>query len=88
MGRLQGGSCVLNICELIAVGIKRTFSESVSYAYWGDVIPQSYRTAQHLITVIRNTPEEGSRYTYEDLEKLAEKWSKKEAKATLRRRGR
>jgi Domain of unknown function (DUF4760) len=79
----------LNICELIAVGIKnKAFSESVSYAYWGDVIPQSYRTAKQLITNIRNTPGEGSRYTYEDLEKLAEEWSKKEAKATLRRRER
>jgi Domain of unknown function (DUF4760) len=33
----------LNICELIAVGIAGgAFSESVSKAYWGDVIPNSY----------------------------------------------
>src|SRR6266446_1306544 len=55
----------LNICELIAVGIKkRAFSKSVSKAYWGDVIPKSYRDAKQLIDDIRRTPEEGSRYTY------------------------
>jgi hypothetical protein len=71
----------LNICELIAVGVnKGAFSKSVSYAYWGDVIPESYRTAKQLITNIRNTPGEGSRHTYVDLEELAEKWSKKEAR--------
>jgi hypothetical protein len=77
----------LNICELIAVGVKNgAFSERVSYAYWRDVIPESYRTAKQLITNIRSTPGEGSRYTYKDLEDLAQKWAKKEAKATLRRR--
>jgi Domain of unknown function (DUF4760) len=73
----------LNICELIAVGIKkRAFSKSVSKAYWGDVIPKSYRDAKQLIDDIRRTPEEGSRYTYIDLEKLAKKWAKKDVKAT------
>ena len=33
----------LNICELIAVGVnKGAFSESVSKAYWGDVLPNAY----------------------------------------------
>jgi len=68
----------LNICELIAVGVrKRAFSKSVSKAYWGDVIPSSYQTAKQLIDDIRRTPGEGSRYTYIDLEKVAKKWAAK-----------
>src|SRR5215831_13768055 len=36
-----------NICELIAVGVnKGAFSKSVSEAYWGDVIPEVYKTAK------------------------------------------
>jgi hypothetical protein len=67
----------LNICELIAVGVqKRTFSKSVSKAYWGDVIPDSYQAAKQLIDCIRNTPGEGTHLTYVDLEKLAKKWRK------------
>src|SRR5437763_384789 len=55
----------LNICELIAVGVnRRAFSKSVSYAYWGDVIPESYQTAKQLINNIRNTTGEGSPATY------------------------
>jgi hypothetical protein len=72
----------LNICELIAVGIKGgAFSERISQAYWGDVIPESYRTAEKLINRIRNTPGEGSRHTYVDLEELAKKWEKKDARS-------
>jgi hypothetical protein len=71
----------LNICELIAVGIKRgAFSKSVSQAYWGDVIPDSYLTAKQLIDAIRNTPGEGSSHTYIDLEKVATEWVKRDAK--------
>jgi Domain of unknown function (DUF4760) len=73
----------LNLCELIAVGVnKGAFSKSVSEAYWGDVIPDVYQTAKQLITNIRNTPGEGSRYTYVNLEKLANRWAKKTRKAT------
>jgi Domain of unknown function (DUF4760) len=69
-----------NICELIPVGIKkRAFSKSVSYAYWGDIIPNSYQTAKQLIDCIRNTPGQGSAATYVDLEKLAQKWAAKTA---------
>jgi hypothetical protein len=65
----------LNICELIAVGVnKRAFSESVSFHYWVDVIKKSYRTSEQLINNIRNNPEEGSPYTYIELEKLAKRW--------------
>jgi hypothetical protein len=83
----RGFRAFLNICELIAVGIKGgAFSESISYAYWGDVIPESYQTAKQLINCIRNTPGEGSRYTYVELEELAKEWEEKEmiakAKAT------
>lgn len=68
----------LNICELIAVGINAgAFSERISFAYWGDVIPQAFRTAQDLIISIRNAPGEGTRDTYADLERLAERWSRK-----------
>jgi hypothetical protein len=68
----------LNICELIAVGVLTgAFSESVSFDYWRDIIPKSYRDAEQLIKDIRNTPEEGSRHTYIELEKLAKIWTKK-----------
>lgn len=68
----------LNICELIAVGVNNgAFSETVSEAYWGDVIPSSFQTAKELIAKIRNNPEEGSQHTYVDLEKLAKKWAAK-----------
>jgi Domain of unknown function (DUF4760) len=69
----------LNICELIAVGVnKRAFSKSVSKAYWGDVIPDSYQRTKELIECIRKTPGEGSRLTYVDLEKLAKRWGAKD----------
>ena len=66
----------LNICELIAVGVNYdAFSESVSQAYWGDVIPKTYQTAKELIDRVRTG--EGSRHTYMDLEELAKKWAPK-----------
>jgi len=75
----------LNICELIAVGVnKRTFSRNVSFHYWRDVIPKSYRTTEELINRIRNTPEHGSPYTYIELEKLAKRWDKGAAGGSFR----
>ncbi len=69
----------LSICELIAVGINEgAFSERVSLAYWGDVLPMSYRDAEPLIKQIRSTPGEGTAQTYADLEKLCKKWTRKE----------
>src|SRR5215471_12474320 len=66
----------LNICELIVVGVNYdAFSESVSQAYWGDVIPKTYQTAKELIDRVRTG--EGSRHTYVDLEELAKKWAPK-----------
>jgi hypothetical protein len=66
----------LNICELIAVGINQNaFSERVSFNYWGDVLPNSYRDAKSLIEYIRSTPGEGSAETYADLEKICKKWA-------------
>jgi hypothetical protein len=66
----------LNICELIAVGVnKGAFSKSISFDYWGDVIPRSYQTAERLIHDIRNNPEEGSQHTCVELEKLATRWA-------------
>ena len=73
----------LNVCELIAVGVNNgAFSKSVSEAYWGDVVSNAYQTAKQLINNIRNTPGEGSRYTYVNLEKLAKRWAKRTRKAT------
>src|SRR2546430_16147344 len=41
----------LNICELIAVGVnKGAFSKRVSEAYWGEVIPEAYKTERSWIT--------------------------------------
>jgi Domain of unknown function (DUF4760) len=72
----------LNICELISVGVNRgAFSETVSFDYWVDVIQEGYQTTEGLIRSIRNTPGEGSRQSYIELEKLAKRWAKKAAKA-------
>jgi Domain of unknown function (DUF4760) len=66
----------LNICELIAVGVNHgAFSEKVSQAYWGDVLPASYKKMETLINDIRLTPGEGTSQTYLDLQRLCEKWS-------------
>ena len=74
----------LNICELIAVGVnKKAFSESVSFHYWVDVMQKSYRTSVQLINNIRNNPEEGSPYTYIELEKLAKRWDMEAAGGSI-----
>jgi hypothetical protein len=66
----------LNICELIAVGVReKAFSTRVSYAYWGDVLPQTFHAARPLIERIRATPGEGTRYTYLDLQLLCREWA-------------
>ena len=65
----------LNVCELIAVGIHNdAFSENVSLAYWGDVLPAAYKRMEPLIKEIRQTEGEGSSETYADLQTLCEKW--------------
>ena len=65
----------MNICELIAVGIhEKAFSNRVSFAYWGDVLPDALERTWPLIEVIRRTPDEGTRWTYSDLEKLCKRW--------------
>lgn len=75
----------LNVCELIAVGInENVFSERVCYAYWGDVLPWSYRAAEPLIKYVRALPSEGTSSTYRDLEKVAKEWARRNAR---RRRG-
>jgi len=75
----------LNICELISVGINQeAFSERVSYAYWGNVLPQCYQLSMPLIRYIRANPQEGTAITYCDLERLCARWKKKrEAIATI-----
>ena len=50
----------LNICELIAVGVnKGAFSESVSKAYWGDVLPNAYKKMRAFIRDVRASNDEG-----------------------------
>jgi hypothetical protein len=69
----------LNICELIAVGINEgAFSERVSQAYWGDVLPDSYLDALPLIQWVRRTEDEGNPRTYADLEKICKRWRRKD----------
>jgi hypothetical protein len=66
----------LNICELIAVGVRHgAFSERLSFAYWGDVLPASYNETQDLIREIRVTPGEGTRDSLSDLEWLCKRWA-------------
>src|SRR5262249_50823248 len=75
----------LNICELIAVGInERVFSERVSYAYWGDVLPWSYQAAEPLIKYVGNRPGDGPSSTYRDLEKVAAVWARRNARRRRR----
>jgi hypothetical protein len=75
----------LNICELIAVGInERVFSERVSYAYWGDVLPWSYQAAEPLIKYVRQRPGDGTAATYRDLEKVATAWAGRNARRRQR----
>jgi Domain of unknown function (DUF4760) len=66
----------LNICELIAVGVNNgAFSESVSKAYWGDVLPNAYGKMEAFIRDVRASNDEGGPFTYVDLEELSRKWS-------------
>jgi len=45
-------------------------SERVSLAYWGDVLPASYKKMEHLIKDIRITTGEGGKETYVDLRRF------------------
>ncbi len=75
----------LNVCELISVGInERVFSERVSYAYWGDVLPWSYQMAEPLIQYVRQRPGEGTPATYRDLERVAKEWAERNARRRQR----
>jgi uncharacterized protein with PQ loop repeat len=68
----------LNICELIAVGIiQGAFSERVSLAYWGDVLPYAYKATLPLIKYVRETLDDASAETYVDLEKICKRWTSK-----------
>jgi hypothetical protein len=64
----------LNICELIAVGVRRkAFSEHISFHYWGDVLLDGFSDAKPLIDHVRE--QEGRPATYVDLQWLCEeKW--------------
>ncbi len=71
----------LNVCELISVAInERVFSEQVSYAYWGDVLPWSFKAAEPLIQYVRQRPGEGTPSTYRDLERVAKMWAERNAR--------
>src|SRR5262245_64353866 len=75
----------LNVCELISVAInENVFSERVSYAYWGDVLPWSYQAAEPLIQYIRQRQGEGTPYTYRDLERVAKLWAERNARRKRR----
>jgi hypothetical protein len=67
----------LNVCELISVGInKGAFSESVSFDYWGDVLPSSFKDAKPYIDHIRNRKGMGGPLTFSDLEDVCTRWAK------------
>jgi Domain of unknown function (DUF4760) len=75
----------LNVCELISVAInENVFSERVSYAYWGDVLPWSFQAAQPLIQYVRQRQGEGTPSTYRDLERLAKLWGERNARQPRR----
>jgi hypothetical protein len=65
----------LNVCELIAVGVNEgVLSDRVAFAYWGDVLPESYLAAEPFIRFVRRRPQIGSPQTYAELEILSRKW--------------
>ena len=65
----------LNVCELIAMGINHgAFSERVSLAYWGDVLPNAYRNTLPLIQYVRQSGGDSSATTYIEIEKICKKW--------------
>jgi hypothetical protein len=75
----------LNVCELISVAInENVFSERVSYAYWGDVLPWSFQAAEPLIQYVRQRPGEGTPATYRDLERVARLWAERNARRPRR----
>jgi len=75
----------LNVCELISVAInENVFSERVSYAYWGDVLPWSFQAALPLIQYVRQRSGEGTPSTYRDLERVATLWAKRNARQKRR----
>ena len=75
----------LNICELISVAInENVFSERVSYAYWGDVLPWSFKAAEPLIQYVRQRPGEGTPSTYADLERVAKLWAERNKRRSKR----
>lgn len=70
----------LNVCELISVGVMtHTFSDIVCWAYWGDVLRQSYQDAKPLIEYVRKTPGQGTPDTYIAIEWLNAKWQHESA---------
>jgi hypothetical protein len=75
----------LNVCELISVAInENVFSERVSYAYWGDVLPWSFQAAEPLIQYVRQRQGEGTPATYRDLERVARLWAERNARRPRR----
>jgi hypothetical protein len=75
----------LNVCELISVAInENVFSERVSYAYWGDVLPWSFQAAEPLIQYVRQRQGEGTPSTYRDLESVAKLWAERNARRPRR----
>jgi hypothetical protein len=65
----------LNIHELIAVGIHNgVFDQTVCYEFWCDVLNNACRDVRRVIEHAQAQP--GGQYTYRDLEKLNEMWSK------------
>jgi hypothetical protein len=63
----------LHVCELAAVGVRqRALSENISFAYWGDVLRDSFRDARPLIEYIRT--QERSAAFCSDLEWLSVRW--------------
>jgi len=76
----------LNICELIAVGINEgAFSERVSLAYWGDVLPYAYKASLPVIEHVRKSSGDSSALTYIDLENICKRWINDTSKQKRRR---
>jgi hypothetical protein len=74
----------LNLHELMAVGINQNvFDDEVCYDFWKGELLRAYSATRALIKCIQEQPDE--KYTYIELTKVAERWTKGRTKHPVAR---
>jgi hypothetical protein len=67
----------INLLELIAVGVNhKSFSDEISYDYWGDVLIDGWEDCKSLIGFIRADKGEGYPETFCEIETLHARWKR------------